>query len=100
MNINTLRINKRPDRSIFLIETKKNGLVMAVSNRQLIHQWIKEQNGTAYLLKANDPVVLKSYSQLAKALMNNASIEIFFVVLAPFARNEYVIHKLPLLREL
>jgi len=100
MKITTLKLHKAANRSIFIIENKKTGENLVVSNRQIINQWIKDQPGFCYILKGADPIRLTSYSQLAKALIKAPTINIFFVIIAPFSRVEYTIHKLPLLREL
>jgi hypothetical protein len=102
MKISELRLNSRLDRSIFTIESKKkaNNTVFALSNRQLIYEWIKEQPGTPYIDKIDGAQLLNSYSQIAKALIKDPVLNIFFVTVKPFGQDNYTITKLPLLRKL
>ena len=102
MKISELRLNSRLDRSIFTIETKKktNNTVFALSNRQLIYEWIKEQPGTAYINRIEGAQLLTNYSQIAKALIKDPVLNIFFVTIQPFSQDNYTITKLPLLRKL
>jgi len=101
MKINELRLNAALDRSIFTIESKKkaNNEIFALSNRQVIFEWIKQQPGTPYIDKIDGAVLLNSYSQLAKALIKEPVCNIFFVSIHPFGQINYTITKLPLLRK-
>ena len=101
MKIEQLKLINTLDRSVFVIESKKKtaNVILAVSNRQLIWQWIRQQSGTPYL-DSEKPVHLTTYNKLARALIASNEVNIFFVTVAPFAQKNYSIYKLPLMRRI
>jgi hypothetical protein len=102
MNINQLKLTNTLDRSVFTIEShrKANNEILALSNRQLIFEWIKQQGGQPYIDKQDGAVLIRSYNQLAKELIKSSVLKIFIVHIQPFGQMNYTITKLPLLRKL
>ena len=102
MKINQLKLTNTLDRSVFTIESHKrnNNEVLALSNRQLIFDWIKLQPGQASIDKKDGAVLLRSYNQLAKELIKAPVLHLFIVNIKPFEQINYTITKLPLLRKL
>ncbi len=102
MKINQLKLTNTLDRSVFTIEShrRNNNEVLALSNRQLIFDWIRSQPGEAYINKLDGAVLLRSYNQLAKELIKAPVLKIFIVQIKPFEQVNYTITKLPLLRKI
>ena len=102
MKINQLKLTNTLDRSVFTIESRRrnNNEVLALSNRQLVFEWLKNQSGQAYIDKPEGAVLLQSYNQLAKALIKAPVLNVFIVNIKPFEQTNYTITKLPLLRKI